>query len=135
MRQCFHLLAPALLVFALAGGSALAAEDPPPADSLYIIEFTTGPGWVMGKPFAEQPYAADHSANLHRLREQGILVLGARHGTKGMVVLRIASEEAARAEIERDPAVKAGVFSYTIEEFKPFYGGCIDTSGGSFGST
>jgi hypothetical protein len=55
-------------------------------------------------------------------------VLGGRHGATGMVILRSSSLAAARAEIERDPSVGAGVFVYTIEEFKPFYGGCIETA-------
>jgi uncharacterized protein YciI len=129
MQQRLRLLGPVLLMFALQDGRVAASEEPTPVQSLYIVEFSTGPGWVMDKPFPEQPFAGDHSANLRRLREHGILILGARHGAKGMVVLRSTSEVAARTEIEKDPSVTAGVFSYTIEEFKPFYGGCIETSG------
>ena len=95
-------------------------------DRLFLVEFTTGTAWVPDKPFGEQLHAAEHSANLRRLREAGILVLGARHGAKGMVVVRSSSESAARSEIERDLAVAAGVFAYTVEELRPFYDGCID---------
>lgn len=126
MREVIRLLVLVLLV-GVHAGSALGAESAGLAEPLYVVEFTTGPAWQADKPFHEQAHAVDHSANLRRLREQGILVLGARHGAKGMIVLRTSSEEAAHSEIDQDPAVSAGVFSYTIEEFKPFFGGCVET--------
>lgn len=110
------------------GGSAPAqeAEPPGPPQALFLVEYTTGPAWLSQKPFPEQAHSADHSANLRRLHGEGTLVLGARHGDKGLVILRSGSEAAARAEVERDAAVVAGVFVYTIEELRPFYGGCVE---------
>lgn len=121
------LAAVAVASFAF-GGSAPAqeAEPPGPPKALFLVEYTTGPAWISDKPFPEQAHAADHSANLRRLRGEGTLVLGARHGDKGMVILRSGSEAAARAQVERDAAVASGVFVYTIEELRPFYGGCIE---------
>lgn len=115
-----------VLLFGLHAGST-SADSAGLAEPLYIVEFATGPAWVAEKPFHEQAHAAAHSANLRRLRDRGVLVLGARHGAKGMIVIRMSSRAAAQSEIDQDPAVGAGVFSYTIEEFKPFYSGCVET--------
>lgn len=95
-------------------------------ERLFMIQFTTGPGWLAGKPFQDQPMAAEHSQNLRRLRELGMVVMGARYGSTGMIVLRASSEAAARSEIEKDPTIARGVFIYTVDELKPFYGGCVE---------
>lgn len=92
---------------------------------LFIVHFTTGPAWVEGKPFGEQQHARDHSANLQRLRTNGSILIGARYADTGMVILRAESEERAKAEIDQDPAVKAGIFKYTLDAFRPFYDGCV----------
>ena len=92
---------------------------------LFIVHFTTGPAWVEGKPFGEQLHARDHSANLQRLRGRGSILIGARYGETGMVILRAESEGQARAEIDQDPAVRSGIFKYTLSELRPFYNGCV----------
>jgi uncharacterized protein YciI len=108
----------------------LAAEVPDQAPQaaelpLFIVHFTTGPAWVEGKPFPEQAHAREHSANLQRLRGRGSILIGARYGETGMVILRAESEESARAEIDQDPAVKSGTFKYTLSALRPFYNGCV----------
>lgn len=103
------------------------AQDPsaPPANKLFAVEFRVGPNWVADKPPGEQAHFRDHSANLRRLREEGILVLGARYSDKGLVVLSAPSESAARALIDEDPAVKYGIFIYELHPFLVFYGGTL----------
>jgi hypothetical protein len=109
----------------------LAAEVPdtvPEAKAelpLFIVHFTTGPAWVEGKPFGEQLHAREHSANLQRLRGRGSILIGARYGETGMVILRAESEDRARAEIDLDLAVRSGIFKYTLSELRPFYNGCV----------
>lgn len=106
--------------------AAAPAQAPQPsAQRLYAVEFRTGPKWVASKPAPEQAHFRDHSANLRTLREQGSLVVGARYGDKGLVVLSAESETAARAMVEQDPSVKAGVFAYEMNEFSVFYGGSL----------
>ena len=107
--------------------AVLPDENPASEERLFLVEFTTGPGWLPDTPFREQPHAADHSANLRRLREDGRILLGGRHGLTGMIILRVGREAEARAEIERDPSIQAGVFVYEIAEFRPFYEGCVGT--------
>ena len=92
---------------------------------LFAVEFKTGPRWVASKQFHEQEHFREHSANLRKLREQGNLVLGARYGDKGLIVLAAESESAARAMIEQDPSVQNGIFSYELHPFSVFYGGNV----------
>lgn len=118
-----------LAVHVAASGQAPPATAAPAADAptrLYAVEIKVGARWVAGKPPQEQDYFREHSANLRRLREQGSLVLGARYGDKGLVILAAASEGAARAMIEQDPSIGHGTFSYELQPFSVFYGGTVD---------
>lgn len=98
---------------------------PPKTLPTFIVHFTTGPAWKEGKPFGEQEHSREHSANLQRLRKGDSLLIGARYAETGMVILRAESEERARAEIDQDPAVRAGIFQYTLAQLRPFYVGCL----------
>jgi len=104
---------------------AAASTDTRPEGKLFAVEFRTGPAWDASRPPQEQAYFREHSANLRKLREQGSLMLGARHGDKGLIVLAAESESAARAMIEQDPAVRNGTFRYELNEFLVFYGGTV----------
>jgi uncharacterized protein YciI len=128
-----------LLVSALA--IAQPATAPPPAaakiagesvgapDPLFVVHLTTGPAWEAGKPANEQPGFREHSANLNRLRTEGILVMGARYrdrdADKGMMVFRAANREAVAKQFEADPMVEGKLFAIDIAEFAPFYDGFI----------
>lgn len=122
-----------VLVLLMGGlaGAGTAQPVAPPAEAqratgpLYAVEFRTGPRWVEGKPPPEQAYFREHSANLRKLREQGVLVLGARYGDKGFVLLAAENAEAARALVDADPAVQHGTFVYDLQAFSVFYGGTV----------
>jgi uncharacterized protein YciI len=104
------------------------AASAPAVDSshkLFAVEFKVGARWVTGRAPHEQEYFREHSANLRKLREHGSLIMGARYGDKGLVVLSAESESAARAMVEQDPSVKNGTFSYDLHEFSVFYGGSV----------
>jgi len=58
-------------------------------------------------------------------RDAGSILVGARYEDRGMIVLKAASDDEARAEIARDPMVAAGTFAMTIASFHPFFPGCI----------
>ena len=126
MTRFFVRMATGLLL--LMPSPAAASEPASPAaapDKLFLVQFSLGPAWAAGKPPQEQPRFKEHGANLKRLRDDGKIVLGARYSDKGMVVLRFASEEQARAEIAADPGVQAGIFTFELFELRPFYDGCL----------
>lgn len=84
-----------------------------------------GPAWDAAKRPQDQPHFREHSLNLKRLRDQGRLLMGARYADKGLVLLQAANEEEAHAMMKQDPSIQAGVFSYTLSEFRVFYGGTL----------
>jgi uncharacterized protein YciI len=110
---------------AIAGSAGAQTPTTPVSAFLYLVQFTTGPAWVKDKPPHEQLHFAAHSANLKRLRSEEKLVLGARNSDKGIVILRASSEAEARAAVDSDESVRAGVFAAEIFEFRPFYDGCV----------
>lgn len=119
-----------LLVCAAAATSGLlgnASADTKPRLQHFIVHYTTGPSWVAGAPFTNQPYAGHHSANLSRMRSDGAILFGARYSEKGMIIVNAESEGEARMLVERDSAVVTGTFVYEIESLHPFYYGCIES--------
>lgn len=92
-------------------------------DTLFAVQFTVGPKWDSAKAPNEQAHFAEHSANLSRLRKDGVLVIGARYGEVGLVVLRLPDEEAVKAQLARDPSIEAGTFVAQIDRFMPFMHG------------
>ncbi|MDM4768093.1 YciI family protein [Pelomonas sp. SE-A7] len=114
-------------LLALGSGLAMAQAASAPAASvpLFAVEFRTGPGWDKNKPYQEQAEVRAHSANLKKLRDQGSLVMGARYGEVGLVVLAAENEAAAHEMVRQDPSVKAGTFAYQLNEFSVFYGGTL----------
>jgi len=88
---------------------------------LYVVHFSTGPSWNDALPANEQTAFAEHSANLNRLRREGIIQFGARYGEFGMVFLQAESLSAAATIIENDPGVQANIFVFQIDELNVFY--------------
>ncbi|MFN0184788.1 MAG: YciI family protein [Aquabacterium sp.] len=105
--------------------AAPAASAAVPAGLLFAVEIRTGPAWDAAKAPQEQMFFREHSAHLRRLREQGALVMGARYGDKGLIVLRAASEAEANAWLKDDPSMQAGTFRYELHEFRVFYSGTL----------
>lgn len=112
----------------VASSLGLHAETPPAAEKLFLVQFTVGDAWSKEKAPAQQPYFAEHSANLKRLRTEGKLLLGGRYSDKGIIIVRGASEEAVRAEIDQDPSVVNHTFNAVVYPFGTFYDGCVERS-------
>jgi len=105
------------------------AETPATPQPLFIVQFSTGPGWEQDKPADEQAGFKEHSQNLSRLRRDGLLVLGARYqdraADKGMLIIRADNTEAVKAQFGGDPMVKNKLFVLDIAEFMPFFDGYV----------
>lgn len=109
------------LALLLAAGTGLAAQTPPaPAPKMFAVRLTTGPAWDAARPPNDQAGMREHSANIARMRREGVLVLGARFGEVGLLVLRVPDAGAARAQFEPDPTIAAGVFKLQVDAFAPF---------------
>lgn len=97
-----------------------------PADSLFIVTYTTGPAWQTNKAPVDQIHFKEHSANLGAWRKEGFIVFGARYGDKGIIFVKGPSGAMVRERILGDPAVAQGLFLASIESLKPFYYGCVE---------
>ena len=110
-------------VVALAQTPSPVPAPPSPATApprLYAVRLSTGPSWDAAKSPNDQTGMKEHSANLARLRREGTLVLGARFGELGLLVLRVPDEAAVRTQLAPDPTVASGVFKVQIDVFSPF---------------
>ncbi len=118
------MLLVSLVSCALALAQSPSALGPPPR--LFAVRLSTGPAWDTAKPPNDQTGMKEHSANIARLRREGTLVLGARFGELGLLVLRVPDEAAARAQLAPDPAIASGVFKVQIDVFSPFAHGTTE---------
>jgi uncharacterized protein YciI len=117
------------LIAGLCGAAVAGRAQTPPSETsdtrLFAVEIRTGPRWDAAKPTGEQPFFREHSAHLRRLRDAGQLVVGARYGDKGFVVLAAPSAAAARALVDEDPSIAHGTFVAEVQEFRVFYPGTL----------
>jgi hypothetical protein len=118
----------ALPILAAAQQAAEPAAAAASRERLYLVIFSLGPAWVAGKPPGEQTAFREHGQNLKRLRDADRIAMGARYADKGMIVLRSETEAAARGEIEADPGVRAGIFTFELNELVPFYSGYVGST-------
>jgi uncharacterized protein YciI len=89
----------------------------------YIALIGHGPRWLEGKSVYEQGKPVeDHLDAMRRHYDTGVLQLGGPfdHGG-GIAVLNVADEPAARAVMDADPAVQAGVMVYEIRALRPVF--------------
>ncbi len=98
----------------------LPAQQPVAPPNLFALRLTKGPAWDESKGPNEQAGMREHSANIGRMRREGALVLGARFGEVGLLVLRVPDEAAVQAQLAPDPAVAGGVFKMQVDVFAPF---------------
>lgn len=110
---------------ASAPAPAASAATGSAAENLYAVEIRTGPAWQADKPPQQQAFFREHSAHLRMLREQGRLVMGARYGELGLLVLQAATRAQAEALMAADPSMQHGTFRCEVHEFNVFYGGTL----------
>jgi len=89
----------------------------------HIALFGHGPNWKKGASVYEQGAPIEgHLASMRRHFETGVLLLGGpfdRGG--GIAVLDVAEETAATAIMDADPAVAAGVLTYTLHAHHAYF--------------
>ena len=89
----------------------------------YIALIGHGPRWVGGKSvYAQGKPIEDHLAAMRAHYDAGVLQLGGPfdHGG-GIAGLDVRDEAAARAVMDADPAVLAGVMVYEIRALRPVF--------------
>src|SRR3954454_17448103 len=94
----------------------------------YVALIGHGPRWIDGKSvYAQGKPVEDHLAAMREHYDAGVLQLGGPfdHGG-GIAVLDVGDEAAARAVMDADPAVQAGVMVYELHALRPIF----DAAGG-----
>jgi uncharacterized protein YciI len=115
------------LASAFAQAPAPPAPAAAPASQLFAAVYRTGPKWDAAKAPGDQPFFREHSANLAKLRAAGTLVMGARYGDVGLIVVTAPTEADARKLFEADPSIAAGTFALDVHRFSVFYSGMVGT--------
>lgn len=84
-----------------------------------------GPAWTDGRPVFDQDpqILGAHLDHMRRLFDSGALLLGGPvyDGRSGIALLETPSLEKATTLIEDDPAVRAGLFEFTIRRLTPYF--------------
>jgi uncharacterized protein YciI len=86
-----------------------------------------GPGhaWTDGRPVFDQDPSIlrNHLGHMRLLFDTGALLLGgpAYDGRSGVALLEAPTLERATALIEADPAVRAGLFQFTMQRLTPYF--------------
>ena len=93
------------------------------SEYLYKIQPTRLEMLTQGPTPEEAAIVAQHLAYLQRSAEQGVVVLAGRTQTAderafGIVILRAASEEAARNVMNNDPAVQKGIMRAELYPYR-----------------
>lgn len=90
-------------------------------EGLFIVHFKTGAQWDSSISADKQNGFKEHSLNLNQLRQQGVILFGARYDELGLIILNASDLDAATQLIKDDPGVKAGIFDFTIAPLNVFY--------------
>ena len=92
-------------------------DQAPAASAHYVIVHAPGPQWNPALGFREQPGVQAHVGYYGSLRERGLLDSGGPFldDSGGMMIVLAPSLAAAIALAEADPAIQAGLLSFTIK--------------------
>lgn len=101
-------------------GPARAADVP--GGQLYLFIYHAGPAWKTGRPFSEQGLGP-HGAYMKSLFEKKTVLAGGPFGTEagGLAIVSAANPTEAKALLDADPAVVAGIFSAEVRPWTPIY--------------
>lgn len=95
----------------------------------YVALIGHGPRWLEGKSVYEQGQPVeDHLVAMREHYDAGVLHLGGPfdHGG-GIAVLDVPDEQSARAVMDADPAVRAGVMVYELRALRPMFDAATGT--------
>lgn len=89
----------------------------------FVIYFTTGKGWLQGKPHWEQGLVP-HRDYVRKALAKGTLIAGGpfMDHTGGLIILEVDSLEEAQYFADNDPAVIAEKFEAKVYPWEPLEG-------------
>jgi uncharacterized protein len=79
----------------------------------FVVVSEQGPSWVESRPMREQSLWPEHAGFINSLRESGFVILAGPIGGplphRAMLIVHSESLDIARARLQEDPWVKAGI--------------------------
>ena len=96
-------------------GHSNPASNTQPAKPAFLVIYKPGPGWLAGKPLAQQPLG-EHGKYMLSLYSQGALKIAGpfTDDSGGAVLLQAPGLGEAQNIVTKDPAVVSGVFVYEL---------------------
>jgi len=93
------------------------------AGQLFVIVYHQGPAWDAGLPMGKQPAMGRHGAYMKRLFDEGVSFAAGptTDAPGGVVILRAASLEAAKALLAADPSISSGMFVGEVHPWAPAF--------------
>jgi uncharacterized protein YciI len=117
----------ALIFFLLLLGAMPAAAQAPVASEprqLFVIHYSPGPAWRLGRPMREQDLRAHGAYYAGLLRDGRAFAGGGYVGEDGgLAIIRAANLAEAQALLAADPAITSGVFVATLRQWAPRFHG------------
>lgn len=92
------------------------------APTVYMVRYRPGPSYRPGVPLLKQDLRA-HGAYIAELVGRGIIIAAGPTMVEagGLVLLRARDLEDARAAMEADPAVRSGIFTGELSDWRPLF--------------
>lgn len=111
-----------VVMFSLAWPPQVIADADPPSGVkiTVLVIYRQGPAWPQGKSVSDLPLK-DHWSYMLGLYAKGLMKQAGplTDNTGGAVVLEVSSEAEAKAIVDDDPAVKAGIFVHELHPWAP----------------
>lgn len=85
----------------------------------FLILLASGPNWKKNLAFHNQPFMPEHAVYVQQAFDKGDVVMAGpfMDFSGGAVVFDAETEEDVIAFAENDPAIKNGIFSFSIKEW------------------
>lgn len=129
--RCSLLLAglalPAAITASAAGGDDSAQGSTVPtaladSPSVYMVRYRPGPSYEQDKPLLKQDLR-DHGAYMAKLARDGTVIAAGPTMAElgGLVLVEVKDLAAAQAVTEADPAVRSGIFTAEVSDWRPVF--------------
>jgi uncharacterized protein YciI len=89
---------------------------------MFVINYTPGSAWIVGKSVSDQPLM-EHSSYLQQLFDEHQLLFAGPFldNAGGMAVLGVQDEAMAQDIVEHDPAVLSNIFQASLHPWLPLF--------------
>ena len=109
------------LLFFIAFYSLISTAEETKPFKQFIVHLETGEKWDTSISPNDQKGFKEHSANMNRLRTEGVIQFGARYSEFGLLIVSVETRDKAIEILDADPGVKSGIFKFRVDPISIFY--------------